>query len=234
MLKVSNIDVFHGQVQALEDVSLDVERGELVALIGGNGAGKTTMVNTICGLHHPSKGEIVFNDIRIDQTPSHKIVGLGLVQVAEGRRLFPEMSVLENLEMGAYLMPKGRISEMLEMVYSFLPKLKERKHQLTGSLSGGEQQMVAIGRALMSDPKLLILDEPSLGLSPLLVETVFERIKEINQQGVTVLLIEQNVVNSLTLANRAYILENGNMVKSGFGKDLLKDPQVKAAYMGMD
>ena len=220
-------------MQALHDVSLEVKKGELVALIGANGAGKTTMVNTICGLHQPSQGEILFKGQRIDKTPAHKIVEWGIAQCAEGRQLFPDMTVKENLEMGAFKLNSSHMAERLTIVYDFLPLLKERSKQLAGSLSGGQQQMVAIGRAMMSDPELLILDEPSLGLAPIMVSIIFEKVVEINKQGVTILLIEQNVVNSLTLANRAYVLENGNIVKTGIGKDLLGDPQIREAYLGI-
>ncbi len=234
MLKLSEVSVFHGEMQALHRVSLEVQQGELVALIGANGAGKTTMVNTICGLHKPRMGEIFFEDRRIDKVPAHQIVGLGIAQVAEGRQLFPDMTVRENLDMGAFLLPKSKVAERLETVYAFLPVLAEREKQLAGSLSGGQQQMVAIGRALMSDPKLLILDEPSLGLAPILVTAVLEQVAQINKEhGVTVLLIEQNVMNSLSLADRAYVLENGSIVKEGPGKALLGDPQIQEAYLGL-
>ena len=234
MLKLSDVSVFHGELQALHQVSMEVKQGELVALIGANGAGKTTMVNTICGLHRPRTGEIIFEGHRIDQVPAHQIVGLGIAQVAEGRQLFPDMTVKENLEMGAFLLPKTKMIERLEKVYAFLPVLAEREKQLAGSLSGGQQQMVAIGRALMSDPKLLILDEPSLGLAPILVTSVLEQVARINKEHkVTVLLIEQNVMNSLSLADRAYVLENGSIVKEGEGKALLGDPQIQEAYLGL-
>ena len=234
MLKLSDVSVFHGELQALHQVSMEVKQGELVALIGANGAGKTTMVNTICGLHRPRTGEIIFEGHRIDQVPAHQIVGLGIAQVAEGRQLFPDMTVKENLEMGAFLLPKTKMIERLEKVYAFLPVLAEREKQLAGSLSGGQQQMVAIGRALMSDPKLLILDEPSLGLAPILVTSVLKQVARINKEHkVTVLLIEQNVMNSLSLADRAYVLENGSIVKEGEGKALLGDPQIQEAYLGL-
>ena len=234
MLKLSDVSVFHGELQALHQVSMEVKQGELVALIGANGAGKTTMVNTICGLYRPRTGEIIFEGHRIDQVPAHQIVGFGIAQVAEGRQLFPDMTVKENLEMGAFLLPKTKMIERLEKVYAFLPVLAEREKQLAGSLSGGQQQMVAIGRALMSDPKLLILDEPSLGLAPILVTSVLEQVARINKEHkVTVLLIEQNVMNSLSLADRAYVLENGSIVKEGEGKALLGDPQIQEAYLGL-
>jgi len=233
MLVLSNVHVFHGEMQALHDITLEVKKGELVSLIGANAAGKTTMVNTICGLHTPKQGEIFFENQRIDKIPVHKIVELGISQVPEGRQLFPEMNVLENLEMGAFRMKKSFISERLEFIFNFFPILKERKKQLAGSLSGGQQQMVAIGRALMSGPKLLIFDEPSLGLAPMMVQTVIEKTLEINKQGVTILLIEQNVMNSLTISDRAYVLENGRIVKTGIGKELLGDPQIREAYLGL-
>ena len=233
MLRLANVSVFHGEMQALNDVTLEVKKGELVSLIGANAAGKTTMVNTICGLHRPRQGEIYFEDRRIDKIPAHQIVDLGIAQIPEGRQLFPDMSVLENLEMGAFKKSNAFIAERLEFVYDFFPILKERRKQLAGSMSGGQQQMVAIGRALMSDPKLLIFDEPSLGLAPMMVAQVMEKALEVNKQGVTVLLIEQNVMNSLTISDRAYVLENGNIVKTGVGKDLLGDAQIREAYLGL-
>lgn len=233
MLKVSNIDVYHGDILALSGVSLEVGEKELVALIGGNGAGKTTFVNTVCGIHKPKSGEITLNGERIDTMPGYKMVGMGIAQVPEGRQLFPDMTVMENLEMGGYRMKSHDLQEQMEFVLDWLPKLKERAAQKAGSLSGGEQQMVALGRAMISKPQLLILDEPSLGLAPMLVESVFEKIKEANDQGTTVLLIEQNVRNSLTMADRAYVLENGKIVKSGLAADLLDDPQIKETYLGI-
>lgn len=233
MLKVSNIDVYHGDIPALSGVSLEVLEGESVALIGGNGAGKTTFVNTICGLHTPAAGEISFFGERIDRLPGHKIVGLGIAQSPEGRQLFPDMTVLENLEMGAYKLKKAEMQEQLEAILEFLPRLKERASQKAGSLSGGEQQMVALGRAMISNPKLLILDEPSLGLAPMLVQAVFEKIKEANERGTTILLIEQNVQHSLSMADRAYVLENGRILKTGTGAELLVDPQIREAYLGI-
>ena len=233
MLRLTDVSVFHGEMQALNKVTLEVKKGELVSLIGANAAGKTTMVNTICGLHRPRQGEVCFEERRVDKIPPHQIVDLGIAQIPEGRKLFPDMSVLENLEMGAFKKSKAFIAERLEFVYDFFPILKERRKQLAGSMSGGQQQMVAIGRALMSDPKLLIFDEPSLGLAPIMVKTVMEKAVELNKQGVTVLLIEQNVMNSLSISDRAYVLENGNIVKTGIGKDLLGDPQIREAYLGL-
>ena len=233
MLRLANVSVFHGEMQALNDVTLEVKKGELVSLIGANAAGKTTMVNTICGLHRPRQGEIYFEDKRVDTIPAHQVVDLGIAQIPEGRQLFPDMSVLENLEMGAFKKSKTFIAGRLEYVYDFFPILKERRKQIAGSMSGGQQQMVAIGRALMSEPKLLIFDEPSLGLAPIMVQQVMEKALEINKQGVTVLLIEQNVMNSLSISDRAYVLENGNIVKTGIGKDLLGDAQIREAYLGL-
>lgn len=233
MLTLSEVDVFHGELQALRAASLEVREGELVALIGANGAGKTTMVNTICGLHRPRRGEIHFRGERLDLQPAYRVVQRGLVQVPEGRQLFPEMTVEENLRMGAYTLPKAQLGERLAYVYDFLPVLRERRRQLAGSMSGGQQQMVAIGRALMSDPKFLILDEPTLGLAPIMVQAVLEKVVDINRQGKTILLIEQNVVHSLSVAHRAYVLENGSVVLSGTGKELLGSPHVREAYLGL-
>jgi branched-chain amino acid transport system ATP-binding protein len=228
MLKIKNLDAYYGDLQALWGISMEVNEGELVALVGPNGAGKTTTLKVITGLIKAGSGSIHFNDQPLDREKAHKIVGLGISQVPEGGRVFTGMSVLENLELGAFN-PQARKdrAETLEWVYKIFPRLEERKSQRAGTLSGGERQMVAIGRALMSKPKLLMLDEPSFGLAPVLVEQIFEMITEINKQGVTVLLVEQNVRAALELAHRAYIIENGRVVTEGlqgafeFGKFLL-------------
>jgi len=233
-LEVDAIDVSYGDVQCLHQVSLKVEEGEIVALVGSNASGKSTTLNTISGLLKPSKGEIRFQGRRIDLLPPHRIVELGIVQVPEGRRLFPFMTVLENLEMGCYL-PEARRwkRKTLEWVFQLLPVLEEKKTELANSLSGGEQQMLAIGRGLMARPRLLLLDEPSLGLAPLMVKKCFEIVKEINQGGTTILLVEQNVQHALSLAHRGYVLENGRIVLTGEGKELLADAGLRRAYLGL-
>ncbi|GAC1455235.1 MAG: ABC transporter ATP-binding protein [Candidatus Limnocylindrales bacterium] len=234
LLEVSGIDAFYGRVQALRDVSLTVDQGEVVALIGSNGAGKTTTLRTISGLGHPPRGTISFAGTVISATPAHEIVKLGICQSPEGRRLFPRMQVLDNLKMGAYTRKDvAGINEDLARVYDLFPRLKERTSQLAGTLSGGEQQMLAIGRALMSKPKMLLLDEPSLGLAPILQELIFRIIVEINGQGIPVLLVEQNATKALEVAHRAYVLETGSIVKTGTGKELLSSPDVQRAYLGM-
>jgi len=234
LLELSGVDAFYGRVQALRGVSLSVERGEVVALIGSNGAGKTTTLRTISGLSHPPHGSITFDGKNISATPAHEIVKLGICQSPEGRRLFPRMQVLDNLRMGAYTRtdPAG-VTADLAKVYDLFPRLKERSTQLAGTLSGGEQQMLAIGRALMADPKMLLLDEPSLGLAPILVETIFQIIVEINSRGIPVLLVEQNAHKALAVAHRAYVLETGTIVQQGTGKELLASPDVQRAYLGM-
>ena len=233
MLKIENLDAYYGDLQALWDVSLEINEGELVALVGPNGAGKTTTLKTITGLIKPGSGSIHFNDQCLDREEAHKIVGLGISQVPEGGRVFTGMSVLENLELGAFN-PQARKdrAETLQWVYKIFPRLEERQSQRAGTLSGGERQMLAIGRALMSKPKLLMLDEPSFGLAPVLVEQIFEMITEINRQGVTVLLVEQNVRAALELAHRAYVIENGRVVGQGVHKDLLSFESVRSAYLG--
>ncbi len=233
-LEVDAIDVSYGDVQCLHQVSLKVEEGEIVALVGSNASGKSTTLNTISGLLKPSKGEIRFQGRRIDLLPPHRIVELGIVQVPEGRRLFPFMTVLENLEMGCYL-PEARRwkRKTLEWVFQLLPVLEEKKTELADSLSGGEQQMLAIGRGLMARPRLLLLDEPSLGLAPLMVKKCFEIVKEINQRGTTILLVEQNVQHALSLAHRGYVLENGRIVLTGDGRELLADAGLRRAYLGL-
>jgi branched-chain amino acid transport system ATP-binding protein len=234
MLSVNQIEVFYGDVQVLWGVSLKVESRELAALVGANGAGKSTTLNTISGVLRPRSGGVEFNGQRIDKAPASRVVELGISQVPEGRRLFPEMSVLENLEVGSYMADaKKRRNESLSWVFSIFPVLKERQKQLAGTLSGGEQQMVAVGRGLMARPRLLMLDEPSLGLAPLLVREVFRVIERVNSEGVTILLVEQNVKHTLTVAARAYVLENGRISMGGKGQDLLKNDHVKKAYLGI-
>jgi len=234
VLKVSNLNVFYGKAQALHDVSLQVNEKEIVALVGANGAGKTTLLNTISGLLRPASGTVEFLGQRIDKLPPHKIVRLGICQIPEGRKLFSDMTVRENLEMGAYFSEAWRRrSETLEQVYEIFPALKERRGQPAKKLSGGERQMVAIGRGLMSTPKLCMFDEPSYGLAPKLFSEVLEVIKRLREQGITILLVEQNVRHTLEIADRAYVLENGHIVLEGTGKELLQNEQVKRAYLGL-
>lgn len=233
MLKVEEISVFYGDAQALWDVSFEVNQGEIVTLVGSNGAGKSTTLKAISGLVPPSAGEIHLEGTRIDRVPAHRIVEMGIAQIPEGRRLWPGLSVRENLELGAYTKAaRGAREESMERVFKLFPRLHERQMQLAGTLSGGEQQMLAIGRGLLSKPKLLILDEPSLGLAPFLVDEVFETIQKINLQGMTILLVEQNVNYALAISNRGYVLETGRIVLSGSGKELLADEHVKTAYLG--
>jgi branched-chain amino acid transport system ATP-binding protein len=234
LLEINGVDAFYGRVQALHAVSLIVDKSEIVALIGSNGAGKTTTLRTISGLMHPGSGTITFDGKDITKTPAHKIVNLGICQSPEGRRLFPRMQVVDNLQMGAYTRTdKAGIQEDMERVFTLFPRLKEREHQLAGTLSGGEQQMLAVGRALMSRPKLLMLDEPSLGLAPILADVIFKTIQEINAAGTPILLVEQNAVRALEVAHRGYVLETGNVVQKGTGKELLNSPDVQRAYLGM-
>jgi len=233
MLSVNNLQVHYGMIQAIKDVSFEVNEGEVIALIGANGAGKTTILHTITGLIESKGGSVEFEGKDITKMPGHKIVTLGMAHVPEGRRVFADLTVYENLKMGAYTRKdKNEIAQSLEQVYEHFPRLKERKNQLAGTLSGGEQQMLAMGRAIMSHPKLLMLDEPSMGLSPLLVDQVFEIIKDINKDGTTILLVEQNAGKSLTISDRAYVLENGKIVLSGTGKELSESEMVKKAYLG--
>jgi branched-chain amino acid transport system ATP-binding protein len=234
MLKVENIDVFYGDLQVLWDVSFEVREGEILVLVGANGAGKSTTLKAISGILRPRSGSISFDHVRLDEVPADKIIQHGVVHVPEARRLFREMSVEENLIMGS-LSPaaKAKRKETMEWVYGLFPRLRERRKQAAGTLSGGEQQMAAIGRGLMALPKLLMFDEPSLGLAPILVQDVFEIVKRINEQGVTVLLVEQNVRQTLALCNRAYVLENGRVVLQGTGKELMADNHVKEAYLGL-
>jgi len=234
LLEVSKIDVFYGRVQAIRGLSISVGAGEIVALIGSNGAGKTTTLRTISGLLHPAGGKISFDGRDLTQTKAHEIVRIGICQSPEGRRLFPRMIVLDNLLMGTYARKeRSGIQSDLARVYELFPRLKERTKQLAGTLSGGEQQMLAIGRALMAHPKLLMLDEPSLGLAPILVETIFRVCTEINAQGTPILLVEQNASKALEIAHRAYVLETGSIVQTGTGKELLSSPDVQRAYLGM-
>ncbi len=234
LLEVSTIDAFYGRVQALRGASLQVEAGEVVALIGSNGAGKTTMLRTISGLMHPGRGTVKFDGRDITHTEPQKIVDIGICQSPEGRRLFARMTVLDNLRMGAYTRSNNvEIKADMERVFELFPRLKERLHQIAGTLSGGEQQMCAMGRALMARPKLLMLDEPSLGLAPILVETIFSIVREINSRGTPVLLVEQNAHKALEVAHRGYVLETGSIVKTGTGKELLESEDVQRAYLGM-
>jgi branched-chain amino acid transport system ATP-binding protein len=234
MLSVENIDVFYGDLQILWDVSFEVNEGEIVALVGANGSGKSTTLKTISGLLRPANGSIMFKDQQLNLIPANKIIEHGVAHVPEGRRLFPEMSVRENLIMGS-LSPaaKAKRNETMEWVFGLFPRLREREKQLAGTLSGGEQQMVAVGRGLMALPKLIMFDEPSLGLAPILVADIFRIIKRINKEGVTVLVTEQNTKQSLETSDRGYVLENGRVVLSGTGQELLDNEHVKQAYLGI-
>lgn len=232
MLEVQNLNVYYGLIHALRDVSFEVGKGEVVALIGANGAGKTTILHTVTGLLGAKSGAVTFEGHDITKKPGHEIVRLGMSHVPEGRRVFSELSVLENLKMGAYTRPKEEIPDSLASVYKRFPRLEERKNQLAGTLSGGEQQMLAMGRALMSRPSLLLLDEPSMGLSPLFVGEIFKIIEEVSAAGTTVLLVEQNAKKALSIADRAYVLETGHIVKSGDASTLLDDDSIKKAYLG--
>ena len=231
MLTVKNLCVSYGAVKAVSDVSLHVNDGEIVSLIGSNGAGKTTILRTISGLEKPVSGVITFHDIELRKLEPSKIVNLKLAHVPEGRHIFPTMTVEENLEMGAFSDPGGWTGTM-EDIYKRFPRLKERRRQLAGTLSGGEQQMLAVGRALMVKPKMILMDEPSMGLSPILVKEIFSIIKEVNRQGITILLVEQNAKMALAISNRAYVLETGKITIEGDSKELLNDPRVKKAYLG--
>jgi branched-chain amino acid transport system ATP-binding protein len=234
LLELDSIDAFYGRIQALRKMSIRVEKGEVVALIGSNGAGKTTTLRTISGLMHPTSGTVTFDGRDISRVGAAQIVGLGICQSPEGRRLFPRMSVRDNLRMGAYTRnDSAEIAADMEKVFVLFPRLKERVGQIAGTLSGGEQQMLAMGRALMARPKLLMLDEPSLGLAPILVETIFTIVREINSQGTPVLLVEQNANKALEVAHRGYVLETGSIVKTGSGHDLLASEDVQKAYLGM-
>jgi len=233
MLEVKNIQVAYGKIVAVKDVSVTVNQGEIVTLIGSNGAGKSTTLRTISGLIKPKSGEILFNSKRIDGLPGHEIVGMGICHSPEGRRIFPRMTVKENLELGAFLRSdKEAVNADMDRVLELFPRLKERIKQTAGTMSGGEQQMLAVSRALMGDPKLLLLDEPSMGLAPVLVELIFDTIVKIRKQGVTILLIEQNATAALEVADRAYVLESGKVKMSGSAKELSSDDKVTKAYLG--
>lgn len=233
MLEVKDIEVYYGMIQALKGISFEVNEGEVIALIGANGAGKTTTLHTITGLLSPKKGSVLFEGQDITKVPAHKIVSLGMAHVPEGRRVFAELSVYQNLKMGAYTRKdKDEIAKTLEMVYKRFPRLEERKNQLAGTLSGGEQQMLAMGRALMSHPKIIVMDEPSMGLSPILVNEIFDIIKEVSASGTTVLLVEQNAKKALSIADRAYVLETGKIVLEEDAKELMNDDSIKKAYLG--
>lgn len=232
MLKVDNINVYYGAIHAVKGVSLEVNEGEIVTLIGANGAGKSTVLQTISGLLHSKTGDITFLGDKIAAMAPHKIVERGLAHVPEGRRIFLQMTVKENLQMGAYTQPKSSVSEGIERAYALFPRLKERRRQIAGTLSGGEQQMLAMGRALMSNPKLLMLDEPSMGLAPILVEQIFSIIEDMNKHGATILLVEQNAQMALSVANRAYVLETGSIAVSGTGKELSESDAIRKAYLG--
>ena len=232
ILKVEDINVYYGSIHAIKGVSFEVNEGETVTLIGANGAGKSTTLNTISGLLHSKTGSVTFMGENLAKVPAHKIVAKGLAMVPEGRRVFLQMTVQENLEMGAYTQPGSGVEKDLEMVFEQFPRLKERRRQVAGTLSGGEQQMLAMGRALMSHPKLLMLDEPSMGLAPILVEQIFEIIQSLHKSGTTILLVEQNAQAALSVADRGYVLETGKVVTTGTGKELLASPAIKKAYLG--
>lgn len=233
MLEIKDLEVCYGVIRAIKGVSFEVDQGEVIALIGANGAGKTTILHTITGLISASKGSILFEGKELTKTPAHKIVSMGMAHVPEGRRVFQELSVLENLKLGAYTRKdKTGIAESLKMVYERFPRLEERKNQVAGTLSGGEQQMLAMGRALMSKPRIILMDEPSMGLSPLLVSEIFDIIKVISESGTTVLLVEQNAKKALSIADRAYVLETGNITLSGKASELINNESVKKAYLG--
>jgi branched-chain amino acid transport system ATP-binding protein len=234
MLRLENVDVFHGDAQAIDGVSLEVEQGAIVAIVGANGAGKTSLIRTIAGIHKPARGRIVFHNEDIAGWPSHRVCDLGIGQVAEGRQIFPSLSVAENLAMGA-MIPRARGSreQNLERVYELFPRLTERRSQAAGTLSGGEQQMLAIGRCLMGAPELVMFDEPSLGLAPTVVQSMLKTIRDLNRGGLTCVLVEQNVAVSLKLASHAYVLENGRITLAGSGEALLNDDRVRQAYLGL-
>ncbi|MCR4695192.1 MAG: ABC transporter ATP-binding protein [Pseudobutyrivibrio sp.] len=233
MLIVKDLKVNYGVIQALKGISFEVNEGEVIALIGANGAGKTTTLQTISGMLTPSSGQILLRDTNITKIPGHKIVSMGMAHVPEGRRVFAQLTVLENLKMGAYTRSNKReVADTLERVYESFPRLKERQNQMAGTLSGGEQQMLAMGRALMSKPSIMLMDEPSMGLSPIYVEEIFSIIQSISKAGTTVLLVEQNAKKALAIADRAYVLETGNIVLSGDAKTLMNDDSIKKAYLG--
>lgn len=233
MLEVKDLEVYYGVIQAIKGISFRVEQGEVIALIGANGAGKTTTLHTITGLLSPKNGQVIFEGKDITKIPAHKIVAMGMAHVPEGRRVFSELSVYENLKMGAYTRKdKNEIEESLKSVYKRFPRLEERKNQMAGTLSGGEQQMLAMGRALMSKPKIILMDEPSMGLSPIMVNEIFDIIRSVSQSGTTVLLVEQNAKKALSIADRAYVLETGKITLEGKASDLLEDDSIKKAYLG--
>ncbi len=233
LLTIENLEVFYGVINAIKGISFEVNEGEIIALIGANGAGKTTILNTITGLVPAKSGSIKFEDKDLLKTPAHKIVSMGIAHVPEGRRIFQQLTVFENLKLGAYTRKdKKEITDTLELVYERFPRLKERRTQIAGTLSGGEQQMLAMGRALMSHPKIILMDEPSMGLSPLYVTEIFDIIRSVNESGTTVLLVEQNAKKALSIANRAYVLETGKIVLSGDAHELMNNDSVKKAYLG--
>lgn len=233
MLEINDLEVHYGMIKAIKGVSFDVNEGEVIALIGANGAGKTTILHTITGLIDSTSGSVMFNGVDITKVPAHKIVSMGMAHVPEGRRVFANLSVYQNLKMGAYTRKdKEEIENNLEMVFKRFPRLKERQNQLAGTLSGGEQQMLAMGRALMSNPKIILMDEPSMGLSPIFVNEIFDIIRAVKADGTTVLLVEQNAKKALSIADRAYVLETGRIVLSGDAKDLLNNDEIKKAYLG--
>lgn len=233
MLEVKDLEVYYGMIQAIKGISFEVNKGEVIALIGANGAGKTTTLHTITGLLSPKKGSVMFEGKDITKIPAHKIVSMGMAHVPEGRRVFADLSVYENLKLGAYTRKdKENLNKDLESIYERFPRLAERKNQSAGTLSGGEQQMLAIGRALMSKPSIILMDEPSMGLSPILVNEIFDIIESISKSGTTVLLVEQNAKKALSIADRAYVLETGKIVTSGKASELLEDDSIKKAYLG--
>ena len=233
MLEIKNLEVYYGVIQAIKGISFEVNEGEVIALIGANGAGKTTTPHAVTGLIPVKAGEIIFEGKNVTKTPGHKIVSMGMAHVPEGRRVFAQLSVYQNLKMGAYTRKdKDEIGRNLEMVYKRFPRLEERKNQMAGTLSGGEQQMLAMGRALMSQPKIILMDEPSMGLSPIFVNEIFDIIKEVSAAGTTVLLVEQNAKKALSIADRAYVLETGKITLQGDAKELMNDESVKKAYLG--
>jgi branched-chain amino acid transport system ATP-binding protein len=234
VLEVQDLDVAYGEVPALQGVTFKVGEGESVAVLGANGAGKSTLLRTISGLLRPRRGNVLLDGVRLDQLPPYEIAGLGIAHVPEGRRVLPEMTVEENLELGAYLpKPKAHRKETLSRIYELFPRLAERRRQRAGTLSGGEQQMLAVGRGLMLQPRILMLDEPSLGLAPIVVDLTFEKIAEVRRQGIAILLVEQNVQRALSLADRGYVLEGGRVVLQGPSQTLMDDPHVKVAYLGL-
>lgn len=232
LLKVENLNVYYGVIHAIKNVSFEIKKGEIVALIGANGAGKTTILHTVSGLIQPKSGNISLKGIDITNIKAHNLVTMGLSHTPEGRRIFTELTVLENLQLGAYTRPANEVNDSIKKMFELFPRLKERKKQLAGTMSGGEQQMLAIARSLMSKPEILLLDEPSMGLAPMLVQEIFNIIKKINEQGVTILLVEQNANQALGISNRAYVLETGEIVLEGAGKELLNNTEIKKAYLG--